>query len=68
MRRFHHGHSAALGFLLAFALMRHAITVGVVVFVVGIAVGRGWLFWKQAASAGMEWLRHRPVTVRDRRW
>lgn len=42
MRRFGHGHSLALGVILTLALERHWLVFALLVFVAGVAVGRGW--------------------------
>lgn len=50
-RRFHHGHSAALGFLLALSLERHALTFALLVFLAGLVAGRAWTVWTDIAHA-----------------
>lgn len=50
-RRFHHGHSAALGFLLALSLQRHALLFAALVFVAGLVAGRAWAVWVDIAHA-----------------
>lgn len=55
--RLHHGHSAALGFVLALALQKHALTFALLIFGGGVLLGRGWLFWKHSASLVGEWVR-----------
>lgn len=50
-RRFHHGHSAGLGFLLALALAPHTLWLVTVAMIVGVIVGRAWATWTLWASA-----------------
>ena len=50
-RRFHHGHSAALGFLLALALERHMLTFALLVFLAGLVAGRAWSVWVDISRA-----------------
>lgn len=50
-RRYHHGHSAGLGFLLALALYQHALVFGVLTFAAGLVAGRAWSFWSDMARA-----------------
>lgn len=50
-RRFHHGHSAALGFLLALAMERHTLTLVLIAAAVGLVAGRAWATWALWASA-----------------
>ncbi len=50
-RRFHHGHSAALGFLLALAMERHTLTLVFIALLVGLVTGRAWATWALWASA-----------------
>lgn len=50
-RRFHHGHSAALGFLLALSLHAHMLWIVSAAFLVGLVAGRAWAFWTEAARA-----------------
>jgi hypothetical protein len=50
-RRYHHGHSALLGFLLALALERHALTFALLVFAAGLVAGRAWSFWADTVRA-----------------
>lgn len=49
--RFHHGHSAALGFLLALSLARHMLVFALLVFLAGLVAGRMWLAWVDLAMA-----------------
>lgn len=50
-RRFHHGHSAALGFLLALAITPHLLWIVSAALVGGVVIGRAWGFWAMAAGA-----------------
>lgn len=50
-RRFHHGHSAGLGFLVALALQPHLLWLLTLALVVGVLVGRAWAVWALWASA-----------------
>ena len=50
-RKYSHGHSAGLGFLLALALYQHALVFGVLVFAAGLIAGRAWSFWSEMARA-----------------
>lgn len=50
-RRFHHGHSTGLGFLLALAMQRHTLLLVAAAFLVGLVAGRAWAFWSEAARA-----------------
>jgi hypothetical protein len=50
-RKYSHGHSAALGFLLALALYQHALLFGVLTFAAGLVAGRAWSFWSDCARA-----------------
>lgn len=50
-RRFHHGHSAALGFLLALSLQAHVLWLVTGAFLLGALAGRTWAFWTEAARA-----------------
>src|SRR4051794_33012463 len=50
-RRYNHGHSAGLGFLLALALMQHALLFGVLTFAAGLVAGRAWSLWADVARA-----------------
>lgn len=50
-RRYHHGHSAGLGFLLALSLYGHALVYTLLVFVAGLIAGRAWATWTLWASA-----------------
>lgn len=50
-RRYSHGHSAVLGFLLALSLYGHALVFALLVFAAGLATGRAWAWWALAASA-----------------
>lgn len=44
-RRFHHGHSAAGGFVLALALIGHTLWIVTAAVVVGVVIGRAWAVW-----------------------
>lgn len=57
-RRYHHGHSAALGFLLALAMERHTLTLVLMAALVGLVAGRAWAFWTDAARALRDKLLH----------
>ncbi len=59
MRRFGHGHSLAIGVLLALALERHALLMVLVVFAAGVLVGRGWDRLRRLADAVGDRLRGR---------
>lgn len=50
-RRFHHGHAAAGGFLLALALTAHTLWLVSAALVLGVIVGRAWATWTLWASA-----------------
>lgn len=50
-RRFHHGHSTAMGFLLALSLQRHTLLLVAATLVLGVTLGRAWSFWHDAARA-----------------
>lgn len=50
-RRFHHGHSAGLGFLLALSLYGHALVYTLLVLAFGIFLGRAWAWWALVADA-----------------
>lgn len=50
-RRFHHGHSAALGFLLALALAPHTLWLITAALLGGVVIGRAWATWALWASA-----------------
>lgn len=50
-RRYHHGHSVALGFLLALAMQQHTLTLVLIAGVVGLVLGRSWAVWALWASA-----------------
>lgn len=50
-RRYNHGHSAFLGFLLALAMMRHMLLFAVLIFAAGLVAGRAWLLWSDVAKA-----------------
>lgn len=51
LRRYHHGHSASLGFLLALSLHSHLLWMTTAALVLGVIVGRAWAFWADAARA-----------------
>lgn len=57
--RYTHGHSTALGFVLALAMERHAFTLAVLIFALGIVIGRGWLFWQRLGAAMLVRMRER---------
>lgn len=50
-RRFHHGHSTAIGFLLALSLQRNTLLFSLLVFCTGVFAGRAWGFWLHVAEA-----------------
>lgn len=50
-RRFNHGHSAGLGFLLALSLHAHMLWIVTAAFALGLLAGRAWAFWSEAARA-----------------
>lgn len=50
-RRYNHGHSAFLGFLLALAMQQHMLLFAVLVFAAGVIAGRAWLLWTDLAKA-----------------
>jgi hypothetical protein len=50
-RRFHHGHAAGLGFLLALAMERHTLTLVLLGVVAGLVAGRAWATWATMAGA-----------------
>ena len=50
-RRYHHGHSIIVGFLLALALMGHMLVFALLVFAAGLVCGRLWATWALWASA-----------------
>lgn len=50
-RKYSHGHSAALGFLLALAMERHTLTLVLVAAAAGLVAGRAWATWALWASA-----------------
>lgn len=54
-RRYHHGHSAALGFLLALSLYGHALVYSLLLFTAGLLIGRSWAWWALVTDA----LRHK---------
>ena len=58
-RRYGHGHSAGLGFLLALALMQHALLFGVLVFGAGLVAGRAWATLAAYGQAGLRRLKAR---------
>lgn len=68
MSRFHHGHSAALGFILALALERHTLTLLLLALALGIILGRTWAQASRVITAAVEWARNRPTTQRHRGW
>ena len=58
-RRWHHGHSAGGGFLLALALMQHALLLAVLVFAAGLVAGRAWSTLAGLSHAGLRRLKAR---------
>jgi hypothetical protein len=48
-RRYSHGHSAGLGFLLALALYQHALVFALLTFTAGLLAGRTWAVWTEVA-------------------
>lgn len=50
-RKYSHGHSAALGFLLALAMQRHTLTLVLIAAAAGLVAGRAWATWALWASA-----------------
>ena len=54
-RKYSHGHSAALGFLLALAMERHTLTLVFIALLIGLVAGRAWATWTLWADA----LRHK---------
>lgn len=50
-RRFHHGHSAAGGFVLALSLIGHTLWIVTAAVVVGVIIGRAWAVWALWTSA-----------------
>jgi hypothetical protein len=50
-RRFHHGHSAVGGFVLALALIGHTLWIVTAAVVLGVVIGRAWATWTLWASA-----------------
>ena len=65
-RRFHHGHSAALGFLLALAMQRHTLTLVLAAAFLGLIAGRAWATWATWAALLRERFLSRPVVVKPR--
>ena len=66
-RRFHHGHSAGLGFLLALAMERHTLTLVLLAAAAGLITGRAWATWMLWASALREkWHLSRRATIAAR--
>lgn len=66
-RRYHHGHSAMLGFLLALALERHLLVIVLGALVAGVVLGRAWWFWTTMAGALRDKLLHskrEPISTR----
>jgi hypothetical protein len=66
-RRYHHGHSAALGFLLALALERHALVFALLVFCAGLVAGRMWLVWLRVGEAARAYFQRKTAAVKPRR-
>lgn len=50
-RRYHHGHSIFVGFLLALALQRHMLIFALLIFAAGLIAGRAWSLWVDLARA-----------------
>lgn len=57
-RRFHHGHAAAGGFLLALALTAHTLWLVSAALVLGIVIGRAWATWALWTGALREKVLH----------
>lgn len=51
LRRYNHGHSAGMGFLLALSLHAHMLWLATAALVLGVVIGRAWAFWADAARA-----------------
>jgi hypothetical protein len=65
-RRYGHGHSAGLGFLLALSLERHALTFALLVFLVGFVAGRTWLVWLRIGEAARRYFDVRANRIKAR--
>lgn len=50
-RRYHHGHSAGMGFLLALSLHAHMLWLATAALLLGVVIGRAWGFWADAGLA-----------------
>ncbi len=54
MRKFGHGHSLGLGFLLCLAVTSHLLTYTLLVLAVGVVLGRAWGYWGRVLTEARE--------------
>jgi hypothetical protein len=50
-RRYGHGHSIGVGVLIGVLLERHLFAYGLACVLLGVILGRSWLFWAHIADA-----------------